>query len=452
MKKIGFISAAVLLLAVIAFSGCKKDKHTEPQPNTPVPQTGNLMVFHNASLANSSDALQAVYRTKNVNAFCSFYGSFKSDGTPDKLKEVTICRNDTTIKMFLDSTLNIKTMFFTVKGVKDSVVLFFTHTDTTITVSSAAFHWANGTHKIKTATKIKRINNTLLSNNIFRLATGNSVQGSPDPYLSQLMLGLNGIVVVTPVLAAVGALVGAVVGTLLAPAIIGECIVVGILTMIPHSVSSSATQTTTSEVTTQNTTVTTESDYPSITQDPDFSDLPASNPITFQNISSPPTTTDQNITSPPSSDLANTEIANNYIGYGTSDFGPSVYFTANCSGQASTYINNIRLEVEMDAGRTNVLSAVYHTNYSFAWADSTGAYNYSNYGPYGGQSVLSFSRSGSSVIISWNGIWGGTDYFSGTIYGNTILGTFYFNVGYGCNTPGNNLQLASAPVSVQLIN
>jgi hypothetical protein len=124
MKKIQTISICGLLLIFI-ISSCTDNENGDPTPNNLI--TGELLIINNTANANATDALQSVY-TDSSNKYKSYcYGSFSSDGKPDRITQMVVNKiaGDTSLNIFFDDSMRVKSLFLTVAGVKNNSLLTF---------------------------------------------------------------------------------------------------------------------------------------------------------------------------------------------------------------------------------------------------------------------------------------------------------------------------------------
>ncbi|MGJ7033617.1 hypothetical protein [Niabella hirudinis] len=424
------------ILAVGAFFSCRKNEgNSKIESKSGV---GKVLIFANPKLANADDTLQALYKPDNENITYAYYGSYKNDGTPKQLKEIVVSRNDTAVKMFLDDKLRVKTVFFSVKGKLDTTVLFLRHTDTTTTVTAAAFYWDKNTHKIKASTVVRKDNDTVKNTMIYAslrkpgLHFGGmprnicsislpllvlSFSSSSDDifdYYKQIAVATAGVLVANASTIAANVAMGALLFN-------GPGAIVGGALGVYKAISSSAEQ----------------------ILNPAKIPVKAINSYEDDIVDLSHVALDD-----PGDDLAGSEIDNNSINFGTSDTGPLKNFTADCSGQANARLSDLTLEIEMNKAHTVVLNAKYHCKFHFGWGASAS----SNWGPYGGQQYSNVKYNENYITINWYGIWGGTDSFTGVINGRSITGTFYFNAGYGCQGGGDHITVISSPVVLDIMN
>ncbi|MET7000031.1 hypothetical protein [Chitinophaga defluvii] len=123
MKQFRFISI-LALLCLISFYCKKSSSGGDTQPAT----QGSLQVISNASLANKTNALQAVYTSEDLKLKTHCYGTFDATGNPDKITEMVIndaANADTAINLIFDNQMRVTTLFRTKGGKKVNGMLTF---------------------------------------------------------------------------------------------------------------------------------------------------------------------------------------------------------------------------------------------------------------------------------------------------------------------------------------
>ena len=113
---------AFILLTIIGLS-CKKS-----QPG--YSDSGQLQIIKNSTLANSRNALQAVYSSSDQSSKGYYYGTFNSNGVPDSIFQIVINKSngDTSVNIFLDNQQRIKSIYLTYAGIKSNSLLTFDYT------------------------------------------------------------------------------------------------------------------------------------------------------------------------------------------------------------------------------------------------------------------------------------------------------------------------------------
>lgn len=448
-----------LLLSVFSITlltmmiGCKKDA----APETKV-DTGKLIMFSSENLANAEDTLMAVYTRVGGTENYSLYGSFDNKGLPKKVKEVVVNKNDTAINFIMDDSNRVKTIFCTVKQIKDSAVFFVGYENKKITLTRAIFYWATNTHKITSAVTVNM--DSLGISNLYKFAgmmnpnhnqyvgagAGNicAIGFSPSLFLLQCATGIsNQSTAFTSATGFAGALASTLGVTAayvastcaiggLAGGPIGAAIgcAVGIADAIKKTSNALQGNTPTS--------TTTSCSYEQLPSD---------------NTSSSPQPKVVSKESPQKS-LTGTELDKEYglsIGYSTE--GPVNNFNAACAENSKAQMRNLVIDLKTFRGFAGITSCSFKCTYYFAYGNTTlgGPYYYGNpamrtyeYNPQFGLYTIYFTNPYTAA----------SDRLVGSVLadGRSFAGIFYFSAGYSCNDGVNRVAQTQTNIYIKSVN
>jgi len=357
--------------------------------------------------------LQAVYTDNNGNYKSYCYGTFASDGKPNQITQMIINKvsGDTSVNIFYDDSMRVKTLFITVAGVKSNSLLSFDYSlNNKVILSSYYFDFTsdsskltdqliysylgNGTYSLDGHTSFRMSQNFLSNNTMLKLSGTSS-----DPFITKFVSANAAIPVLNAIIVtgttAIGCLLGRFPGCVVG-GIIGTYMATG-----PASANASV-------------------------------------------ISTPQSSTP----SSPNSQTSSTQLQTKRIFIGTTLNSGVVNFTGFCNYSVE-YINT-SFELKLDNTQQNILSA---NVFSTMVENIVGSCSQTQPAPSNRHSYFlnSSSISGNSITINF-----GQDAssfpqnnasFSGTKNGSTISGTLTLN------RISNGLTcLVTIPVSVIQIN
>ncbi len=387
-------NSMLLFLAFFFFVSCKKGN-----PNVESTQIVNDTIYtiSNPNLANVKDTLAAFQIFKESGIVVSYYGDMDDSGNPLTLNSVKIKNgSDTVLNLILNNAYLTKTAYYTVKGVRDSLVMLFTYTDTTVTLSTAIFDWLNRTHKIKSQTTMRRDDKTVLHSQVYqKWAFANNLVATQ----AGLLLAAN---------------IGVAVALACPPCIIPGVALGLILTKITDNHKT-------------------------------FGD-PNQNPPTRTVETPQEADCPDNLDSPsPQNDLSDTELGDNTIEYGTSNQGAGINVSPACS--AVLRITNLVFEVSLNADCTSLNSALVRFTPHHFWNNPN--CNYFD-GEVSYASLTTYTLNGPNLTINFGSTSNGVT-FTGTVDRTSITGNIHYEGIFNYNNVPTHESL-DCPVIISKVN
>lgn len=461
LKSLLILSSLLMFVMVFTIISCKKStEQTDPV------NTGKLIIFSNANLANVKDTLQGVYKLPNQNYNFSIYGSFDAEGNPDTVKSVVLRRSDTAITYTFDNQNRVKSIFTTINNVKDSNVIFFNYANDTTTLTLMVFYWQANYHKVKAVVSTKSLTNKIGSqlygyvpqytNPVTGSLGGRDMcaisvntlgfvllQVTPNPSTSVWQAAADLASSIGTVIGAnivIGACAGTALGTIATLA--GASVAAGPAVAIGATIGLVAGIRDLRDALNNPTPPTTTTAADNYSQAQYTSE---SEPYVEQNNS----TQDQ---------LSGTEIDPDnqlQLGVGSSDSGPVNSFANNCGGSSRAQMRNLVVDMKLNRGTNNITYCKYNATYYFAYDD------YPLGGPYNMWQLMTnytYNSQYDLITMNFNNPWTiYPDQLIGSITadGKSFMGVMKINCGYSCgaNTGNNNLTAqTTSNVYINIVN
>lgn len=191
----------ICTMLILAICACKKKKDDTPAETTPAGKKNDLLVISNPALANTSNALQSVFTSSNgtVKAYC--FGSFASNGKPDMIKQMIIHKTDgdTSLNIFFDPLMRVKTVFVSVKGINQSALLTCEYTpEKKVVLNSFFYNFSNDSSNLSEQVIVADNGNgsyTFDGHTTYRTADISQVADSTDNFMSSYAMANANIVV-----------------------------------------------------------------------------------------------------------------------------------------------------------------------------------------------------------------------------------------------------------------